>query len=465
LRCNFIGENITGLLGEKTRVNMSESDFAGHNHFINNNHNIRLNHAIDFNIVKGFNEFRNWNYSNIIGSVYGFCDAVCSVQEFDVSGNYWNDEPNEGCSMFYVGGNDCVGMDDGCAVHLHDANPIYAVDCPATKPFVKPRVKSAIQLDNPELRLVQTPGQLKSQVETIPIINTDHFYNVPLDSALGVAFSNTELYDSLANDLDAVAFFHEILSADLNMQDDTTRSLIHWGVEHMKSAVENLFNDQELSAANNQTSFEPAVQQYVDVLNSLTTSSVDDSLYYTQFYLELNKGQLFKTIGKPETAYWVFQHLGDCAIDSLEQAELNMWREIVLAEIDSTNLTQTIQESLDPETNDLASYRLGVTIVSPNYVSFVSCANWVFLKKEEYTNQVSVYPNPSHGEFTLESAFWPKESVIEVFDIAGKKVFSSLHDSSWMHSGKINLTELPAGLYEMMILGFDQPEIIHLVID
>lgn len=465
LRCNTVSGNVLGLLGEKTRVNMSESDYAGHNHFIENNNNIHLNHAVDFNITKGFNELRDWNYSNIIGSVYGFCDQVCSVQEFDVTGNYWNDEPNEGCSVVYVGGNDCVGMDDGCAVHLHDASPVYAVDCPATKPFVKPRVKSVIQIDNPELRLVQTPGQLKSQVETMPIINTAHFYNVPLDSALGLAFSNTELYDSLANDLDAVALFHEILNADLNMQDDTIRSLVHWGVEHMKSAVENLFNDQELSAANNQTSFEPAVQQYVDVLNSLTTTSVDDSLYYTQFYLELNKGQLFKTIGKPETAYWVFQHLGDCAIDSLEQAELNMWRDIVLAEIDSTNLTQTIQESIDPETNDLATYRLGVTIVSPNYVSFVSCANWVFLKKEEMANHVRVYPNPSHGEFTLESAFWPEGAAWEVYDISGKKVFSSLHDSSWINSGKINLTALPAGLYEMMVLGFDQPEIIHLVID
>lgn len=465
LRCNTISGNILGLLAEKTRVNMTESDYAGHNHFTENNHNIRLDHVVDFNIAKGFNEFSNWTFSNIIGSMYGYCDQVCSVQDFDVTANYWDDEPNDGSSLVFVGGSNCFGYDGGCAVHLHDESPVYSVDCPTTKPFVKPRVKSAFQVENDEMRLVFTPGQLKSEVETMPIISTEHFYQVPLDSALGVAFSNTEFYDSLANDLVAVDLFHEILSADLDMQNDTTRSLVHWGVEHMKTSVENLFNDQELSVANNQSTFEPAVQQYVDVLNTLTTTSVDDSLYYTQFYLELNKGQLFKTIGKPETAYWVFQHLGDCEIDSLEQAELNMWRDIVLAEIDSTNLMQTVQESIDPEVNDLSTYRLGVTIVSPNYVSFVSCANWIFLKKEDEANHVRVYPNPSQGEFTLEAGYWPKDATLEVYDISGKKVFSSVHDSSWMHSGKINLTGLPAGLYEMMILGFAQPEIIHLVID
>ncbi len=251
-----------------------------------------------------------------------------------------------------------------------------------------------------------------------------------------------------------------LLSTPLDKSDSDIRYFIHWGVENMKSTLENLFATNELSATNNQTSFDPFVQQYVDVINELTTSNISDSIYTTQFYLELNKGQLFSTLKKPEMASWVFTHLDDCALDSLEQETLNRWIYQVELEIQNLNSDGISSIQIDtssfntPEVNDLETYRFGVTIHSPNSVSFVNCQQLYFYRNLLGGDvEISVYPNPVSEKIFVNTNTDLNIQEIVLIDVQGRdlKRWNSI-DAQQMTSG-LNLPQnLESGSYILQLL-------------
>ena len=351
---------------------------------------------------------------------------------------------------------------NGCPVELLDEQPQQAFSCPLVRPFVKPSVKSLVVSNesDPNTKLHNTPGQLRSETEELPLIYSEHFDGVPLDSALGLASWQMELYDSLANDFLALQLFHEVLSSPLDKSDSEIRYFIHWGVENMKSTLENLFATNELNAQNNQSSFDPIVQQYVDVINSLTTSNISDSLYTTQFYLELNKGQLFSTLKKPQMANWVLTHLDDCALDSLEQETLNRWIYQVQLEIQDLNSDGVDSFQIDttafntPEINDLENYRFGVTIHSPNSVSFVNCQQLYFYRNlHEGADEIVVYPNPASEKIYINTNEDLRIEEVVLLDLQGRSVkrWNSV-DATQLVSGLDIPQHLESGSYILQLL-------------
>lgn len=464
LRCNSLVSNTTAITASKTILNMSSLSSGGYNQFDHNTSNILLNNCLQLDINRGYNSFVSWISSNITGTLAGSCDPfTCEGGPIIANANHWTNSPQNGVAIFTSqGAISCSGIMNGCPIELIDEQPQQSTNCPLVRPFVKPSVKSLVVSNdsNSTERVQNFPGQLRSETEELPLIFSEHFDGVPLDSALGLASWQMELYDSLANDLIALQLFHEVLSTPLDKSDSDIRYFIHWGVENMKSTLENLFATNELNAANNQSSFDPYVQQYVDVINSLTTSNVSDSIYTTQFYLELNKGQLFSTLKKPEMASWVFTHLDDCALDSLEQETLNRWIYEVELEIQNQSSDGISSIQIDttsfntPEINDLENYRFGVTIHTPNSVSFVNCQQLYFYRNLlDGDVEISVYPNPASEKIFVNTNTDLNIQEIVLLDVQGKDVkrWNSV-DAQQMTSG-LNLPQnLESGSYILQLL-------------
>ena len=59
-------------------------------------------------------------------------------------------------------------------------------------------------------------------------------------------------------------------------------------------------------------------------------------------------------------------------------------------------------------------------------------------------NQVSIYPNPTSGQFTIKSTSNQPGYTIEVYNVVGKKVYQSVLSNS---QNSINLSSQPAGMY------------------
>jgi hypothetical protein len=192
---------------------------------------------------------------------------------------------------------------------------------------------------------------------------------------------------------------------------------MEWGRYHMKNAIESMFLHGELVAAFKQESFETPVQQYVDVLNTMTDTLLSDSTYKQQFYLEIDKGQLFRTLGRPELARYIYQHLDDCQLDSLEQAVLNNWLKEV--DVEMNLYSQYMELDLAPEeitfSADTSAYNLpvefnpsqyyfGLWIQSPNQLLFANCIEQMVWRTLQIQNSdLRVFPNPSAGDIQLSS--------------------------------------------------------------
>jgi len=70
-------------------------------------------------------------------------------------------------------------------------------------------------------------------------------------------------------------------------------------------------------------------------------------------------------------------------------------------------------------------------------------------KKEEIKEGISVYPNPNNGYINLSTSFgFESGSQLDVFDITGRKMFTSLLESTL---NAININHLPNGIYFLKI--------------
>ena len=75
--------------------------------------------------------------------------------------------------------------------------------------------------------------------------------------------------------------------------------------------------------------------------------------------------------------------------------------------------------------------------------------------------EVSIYPNPSTGAFTVVHA-GPENKVVSVFDALGKKIFSF---SSADLTIKVDVTTLPAGIYFLCVENNSGKEMRKVVIE
>jgi hypothetical protein len=77
----------------------------------------------------------------------------------------------------------------------------------------------------------------------------------------------------------------------------------------------------------------------------------------------------------------------------------------------------------------------------------------------EFTSDVNVYPNPSNGQFVIESN---DNWVMMVFDITGRMIASDYLNKG---SNDINLLNQPAGLYLIKLMNENQTQTLRIVIE
>jgi hypothetical protein len=159
-------------------------------------------------------------------------------------------------------------------------------------------------------------------------------------------------------------------------------------------------------------------------------------------------------------ASWVFTHLDDCALDSLEQETLNRWIYQVELEIQSMDADETSSLPIDttsfntPEVNDLENYRFGVTIHSPNSVSFVNCQQLYFYRNfAEGGLEISVYPNPVSEKIFVNTNDELSIQEIVLLDLQGRDVkrWNSV-DAAQLASGLDIPQYLGSGSYILQFL-------------
>jgi hypothetical protein len=447
---SFIGVKVID--GE---LNLCGTDQAGYNDFVDTDKCIVLDGATWLKLNKGYNDFSGDHYRIISGTMNLPCLQNTGCESYiQAQNNFWGYiDPNafqlsgsnlalpdqNDFSIFTITTGNC-GNSLSCRKLIKDTSPIVPDGCPRLRPI---EVKSSI-IDQPhfiEIAVNENTGMRKSDNEdpTTPNINTFHFQNIALDSALIFAAMQMESYDSLGNDAFALELFHEILLDSLDQGNSEVKRKMNWGRYNMKSTMENMFAQEELYALNNETTFEIPVQHYVDVLNLMTETELSDSTYRMQFYLELDKGQFFRTLGKPQITQQIFTHLNECQLDSMEQSVLNAWRQQIDLELNYLHQTEVLNIPVDSINNsvdtsnystpislDISDYYFGLWIDSPNEITFVSCGeDPVYRLATEENSAYRIYPNPASDHLKIRNFNGGKTIKIEIHDISGKCIYSS----------------------------------------
>jgi hypothetical protein len=449
--CNTFA-NVYGLKVEDGELNMSSNNGAGYNVFNQTDYCIVIENAASVDLMDGYNDFSGFQYHNIKGTINMPCGGEESCfSEINARGNCWGYTQSEGSfgipdqliqpdpEHFDVTTTivvPCAGYENtnACSVVFYDQSPMYPDNCPekvklVVGSYLHSKAKSA------------SGNQAKSNTtESInPVLNTINFQGIELDSALVYAAMMSEAYDSLGNDLMAIELLHEILTSGLDFYNMSVRSKMNWARYVMKSAVERMFLDGELHEFNNVVAFELPVQLYVDVLNLMTDTALTDSTYRDQFYLELDKGQLFRTIGNRETALTVFAHLGDCQLDSLEQITLYEWStrtenelDVVYQYIVQNIPADSIQMPVDSMVSstmfhiDVSDYYFGLWIDSPQSVTFVTCgADPVYRDLWSSPKVYGVFPNPSENLVNIVGLDKDAKAEVQLWDLQGRRVHSA----------------------------------------
>jgi hypothetical protein len=68
------------------------------------------------------------------------------------------------------------------------------------------------------------------------------------------------------------------------------------------------------------------------------------------------------------------------------------------------------------------------------------------------SGQISIYPNPSNGQFTIQSSVNSGQSSVEIYNVLGQNVYSNSLNISQGSSLEINMNTRPAGLYLYRII-------------
>ena len=460
-RCSEYSGCFVGVSLEASVLNMSAITSAGYNNFIDNDVNIEAVQMLTYNLDKGYNSFEPFNGCNIwttslIPFNGDFLDIPASSNIWTVENDYHIStlDPIETGIWCYSGSY----MSSDYEVRFWDPIPATSNVCPTEKPTVKPPSRKNSVLSQSVLNESWMVGNPSYRNDSdIPVLNTEHFNNIPLDSALTFAAAHLELYDSTGNDAEAVLLFYEIISSDLDRQDLYTRELLDWGVNMMKNGIEGMFFTGELTTDANSESFEAPVQLYVDVLNMCTDTILTTGTYRRQFEMELLKGQLFITLAKPDLAREIFINLNACSVDSLEQVSLNKWREEAercislnsqLAEgmaLDSISFDVAVSNYPEPTEVNSSNYYFGTTIYDPNTLVFVSCGDDPSYRALFVDNiDTELYPNPAVDVVTVRGD-WSDATTTEVvlLDSFGRVVKT---EKVVLTGDVVYVLELPANL-------------------
>lgn len=272
--------------------------------------------------------------------------------------------------------------------------------------------------------------------------------------------------------------FYEILTAEIAAVNDSIDSLVtelRWiALDQYKYTLESMVTDSLILKENNSSSFEPVVQEYVDVLMHLTDSVKIEANYKQQFNLELNKLALMRLLGKHEQALHIATNLSYCEHDSLQQFVLEELKERISSTLiskqqgfmsflsDSSDTFFEIDSSIFeiPAESFIDSSGFGTYINGPSNLVFSSCApafgSNKALNGSGYAKNVAVFPNPATDEITVKvnNEIADKKSLytFELYTLSGNQVLTSQISS---RPRIIDVSRIASGIYIYRVTSAD----------
>jgi hypothetical protein len=395
IRCSEFSQNGTALeIGKGCVLNMSSSSAGGYNVFELNDEHIHFYHSSTPLLNKGFNTFSGASDCNLCGNIATISSIGCAPVALASASNQWLPIASGSSGIALFSSSTCANGTQS----LITLSPSVSVSttCP-----------SVIGILSPTKSIAQASLQQKTLTD-LPVISTTEYGQLPLDSALSLAATLAYATDSLFEGKRSIKLFHEILTSQLNRSNSEIRSLSDWGIGMMKKMIEELVLRGEIIPENNSESFEIAVQRYVNSLNACTDSLVSDSSFHSQFWVELSKAQLFRSLGNSSLCYNILNQLNTCNIEGEELEELLYWKSLTLSEMTSapsisSNMNDSVFTSLSS-----SNFPFGIEILGPQEVLFYSC-----FSDNKNLNPTSgkIVPSINAGEFKLQ--FTKKNNLVK----------------------------------------------------
>ncbi len=384
IRCSEFSQNGTALeIGKGCVLNMSSSSAGGYNVFELNNEHIHFYHSSTPLLNKGFNAFSGASDCNLCGNIATITSANCAPIALASAQNEWPPIASGSSGISLFSSNTCANG-NLCAIMLSPSTAVSTL-CP-----------SVIGILSPTKSMTQANTQQKT-LSDLPLISTTEYGQMPLDSALSLAATLAYATDSLFEGKRSIKLFHEILTTPLDRGNSEIRSLSNWGIGMMKKMMEELVLRGEIIPENNSESFETAVQRYVNSLNACTDSVVSDSSFHSQFWVELSKAQLFRSLGNSSLCFDILNQLNTCNIEGEELEELLYWKSLTLSEMtNAPSMSSNLHDSIFTSLSN-SQFPFGIQINGPNDVQFFDCYGTVKDKKQE--NAFRISPSVNKGEF------------------------------------------------------------------
>jgi hypothetical protein len=388
IRCSEFSQNGTALeIGKGCVLNMSSSSAGGYNVFELNDEHVHFYHSSTPLLNKGFNSFSGATDCNLCGNIATISSIGCAPAALASTSNQWLPIASGSSGIALYSSSTC-------------ANGTQSIITLSPSVSVSTTCPSVIGILSPTKSLAQANIQQKT-LSDLPLISTTEYGQLPLDSALSLAATLAYATDSMFEGKRSIKLFHEILTSPLDRNNSEIRSLSDWGIGMMKKMMEELVLRGEIIPANNSESFETAVQRYVNSLNACTDSVVSDSSFHSQFWIELSKAQLFRSLGNSSLCYNILNQLNTCNIEGEELEELLYWKSLTLSEMTSapsvsSNMNDSVFTSLSS-----SNFPFGIQINGPNDVQFFDCYGTVKNKKQDNSFQIS--PSVNNGTFHIAS--------------------------------------------------------------
>ncbi len=386
VRCSEFSHNGTAMeIGKGCVLNMSSSSAGGYNVFELNDEHVHFYHSSTPLLNKGFNAFSGASDCNLCGTIATITSINCAPVSLASSQNEWLPiaSGSSGIALFTSnlcanGNASVIGLGPSVAV---------STQCP-----------SVIGTLSPTKSIAQGNGQQKTLTD-LPLISTTEYGQLPIDSALSLAATLAYATDSLFEGKRSIKLFHEILTSPLDRSNSEIRSLSNWGIGMMKKMIEELVLRGEVIPENNLESFELSVQQYVNALNALTDSTVSDSSFHSQFWIELSKAQLFRSLGNSSMCHAILDQLNTCNIEGEELEELLYWKALTAHELNNTPaLASVVSDSIFTGLSN-SNFPFGIEILGPQDVLFFTCFSG---GKSLNSHSEKIFPSLNTGKFKLK---------------------------------------------------------------
>ncbi len=451
-------------------VNLSSLYNGGYNYFDDNDYNVYLSLAYGIIMEDGYNQFYDGNIMNVEGTLdipHNPCPKVINANN-----NIWT--PLSDTSVPYV---DLAHPDEAefnVTIESFPGGPNNQIYCHIPFHFgTVAQIAYCGEFDDPRDPKDPEEGP-KSDSESVSfpfIYSPTYFDSIPFDIALRQAAATTTVSDTLTgDDLLAADMYYELLELAVldSIPNDSIAGLIEgmkWrGLGNYKATIERLFAYGVITKVENQSIFNPTVENYVSVLMAFTDSVKTQANYKPQFGLELMKASLFKTIGKKNEALHILQNMNYCDQDSIQklilEAQIQNITFDLLAETYGADmyLADSITFELDssiyqiPLESYIDTTGFGSYIEGPNSIYYSSCNDAFRQKSFGASNgndlKFNVYPNPTRTKLEVQildtSVDMEAGFTFVLIDFTGKTMFSQRIVS--IHS-TMNLPKLASALY------------------